>query len=361
MRCRPSAQPNSGGCRWFWVLLFGWSCCLGDVVAPRPPPSRARDSVAIRAGPVGATTGARRAALVDQLDIFIREQTATESLEDLALRDLPLLSTLAREFGFKLFETHRPGSDLRDTLLGVQDRFGFCRPALVASWRVVRTWERLDPSEARTPLPHSVLLACKAIALAWNWPRVALLLHLGFFCLLRPGELFALRRGDILLNTTAAGVDWLIRIAKSKSWSRSAKSQYAKLDAAQSCEFCVHFVGNMSPSVRLWPASPSAFAARLQAVVKAATSRPVPFTPGSLRTGGATWLFLEWREDLPRLCWRGRWKDIQTLWHYIQELQSVGILQQYPAQTQARIDSLVACLAAVIEEWVSTDGESLGL
>ena len=169
----------------------------------------------------------------------------------------------------------------------------------------MRTWEKLEPSEVRTPLPHSVLLACKAIALAWSWPRIALLLHLGFYCLLRPGELLSLRRRDILMNTTEAGTEWLLWLERVKSWSRTARSQYAKLDVQHSCAFCVHFVRSISPLLRLWPASPQAFAVRLQHLIKAATTRPGPYTPGSLRTGGATFLFIAWGEDLPRLCWRG--------------------------------------------------------
>ena len=254
---------------------------------------------------------------MDQLDRYIRAETESETLESLAKGDLPLLSTLIREFGFQLYETQRPAGDLRDMLLGVQDLHGFARPALVASWRVIRTWEKLEPNEVRTPLPHLVLLACKAVALAWNWPRIALLLHLGYFCLLRPGELLGLRRSDILMSTTPEGVVWLIRIEKAKSWSRKARAQYAKLDALHNCVFCKHFVRHMQPSERLWPALAGAFTIRLRALVRAVTGRPGPYTTGSLRTGGATFLFDEWREDLPRLCWRGRWRDFSTVWHYV--------------------------------------------
>ena len=58
-------------------------------------------------------------------------------------------------------------------------------------------------------------------------------------------------------------------------------------------------------------------------------------------------MFLEWSEDLVKLCWRGRWRDLQTLWHYIQELQSVGVLQQYPREVQGRVAELAGLLDAL--------------
>ena len=335
--------------------------CWGVAFAPRPAPTKARDFAAIRKGPVGAATAARRELLVGQLDQFIRAQTGSETLATLARGDLPLLSTLTREFGFQLFETQRPAGDLRDVLLGVQDSFGFARPALVASCRVIRTWEKLEPSEVRTPLPHQVLLACKAVALAWNWPRIALLLHLGFFCLLRPGELLGLRRSSILFNTTEKGVVWLLRIEKAKSWSRRARAQYAKLDEQQGCAFCEAFVKTMRPLDLLWPSLAGAFGVRLQALVRAVTGRPGPYTAGSLRTGGATYLFDQWQEDLPRLCWRGRWRDFSTVWHYVQELQSVVVMQQYGPEIQERIDALVALVVELGAAWVAEDQEARGL
>ena len=48
------------------------------------------------------------------------------------------------------------------------------------------------------------------------------------------------------------------------------------------------------------------------------------------------------------------------MWHYVQELQSVGILQQYSPEVQARIDGLVGSLSAVIAEWIQADIEARG-
>ena len=46
---------------------------------------------------------------------------------------------------------------------------------------------------------------------------------------------------------------------------------------------------------------------------------------------------------------------MQTVGHYVQELQSVGILQQYSQEVQSRIDTLAGALSAIIAEWVEAD------
>ena len=147
----------------------------------------------------------------------------------------------------------------------------------------------------------------------------------------------------------------LIRMERTKSWSRGARSQYAKVDALQCCEFCNRFVKSMSPGMRSWPGTPSLFARRLEMLLKAATFQPGPYTPGSLRCGGATHLFLEWEENLSKLCWRGRWQNLTTLWHYVQELQSIAILQQYSGPVQQRVSDLAGLLDELVLEWCATE------
>ena len=60
-------------------------------------------------------------------------------------------------------------------------------------------------------------------------------------------------------------------------------------------------------------------------------------------------------ENLPKFCWRGRWRDLSTLWHYIQELQCASILQQYSGSVQQRIEVLVNLLPAMAVELVEAD------
>ena len=266
-----------------------------------------------------AMTALRRARLLGEFEDFV--QTETEwTIADLARHDLPTLSGLMREHGFNLYDGRRPCGDLKDAILGVTDLHAYARPAMTEAWRVVKTWERLEPHTVRTPLPYSIYRAARATALAWGWARLAMILHIAYFCLLRPVEIFGLKRSDVWIRSTPDGTELLVRLARTKSWARRSRSQYAKLDACFACACSNLFLRSMPDTARLWPGSPAAFGLRYQKLLDAVLRTPHPFTAASLRTGGATMLFREWREDLPRLCWRGRWTDPATLWHYVQEL-----------------------------------------
>ena len=256
---------------------------------------------------------------------------------------------MIREFGFALYDAQRTQGELKETILSIQDRFGYAKPALSAAWRVVSTWERLEPTKARAPLPFVVFQSMLVVALGWQWYRMALALYISFFCLLRPGELFDLMRCDVLMEDEE-GSAVMLCIRKSKRWVRGARGQHAKLEGKYACAWVRRLLARMCPSESFWPAAPGAFALRFRALTKAVLGCEGPFTPGSLRTGGATWAFQEWDENLVKLCWRGRWRDANTLWHYVQELQSLHVLQSIPPAARIRMRELVGLLPEVVAD-----------
>ena len=91
---------------------------LVPVGAPRPAPQGKRDPEWIRSGPVASLTAARRQLLVGDFERYIQEKSAGQTLQDLAQFDHPQLSTLAREFGFELYEKQRAlGTSIAHTII----------------------------------------------------------------------------------------------------------------------------------------------------------------------------------------------------------------------------------------------------
>lgn len=56
-------------------------------------------------------------------------------------------------------------------------------------------------------------------------------------------------------------------------------------------------------------------------------------TPGVLRGSGATALYLQ-TEDLNLIQWRGRWAQLKTVEHYIQEVGAQSLLSTSSAETR---------------------------
>jgi len=97
-----------------------------------------------------------------------------------------------------------------ESVLAVQRHFRR-RGQLPVSWERLKSWEMLLPPRTRVPITKYVLDAVWVVALAlavrqpgpqaWPWMVAATLWQVGFSGLLRPKEMWGLKRQDIVLPT----------------------------------------------------------------------------------------------------------------------------------------------------------------
>ena len=350
MPSRRSHSPTCAGCGWPSLLRIVLVCCLvGGVGAPRPPRQGVRDPRALAAPPVQDGTARKRTNLLILFEAWLSEASEMQSLETLARADVPTLSQMLREFGFFVFSGGWTRNQYVELVLAMADRFEWLRPQLGAAWRLVQRWEQLEPSEVHTPVPLPVLRGLVTAAISWGWLRVGALLMIGFWGLLRPIELCSLRRCDVLLpGEHSGGQALLIRIsAPKRGRGRGARKQYSKVDETEGLQFVCRWLNTRGPEDRLWTGSPATFSKRFGALATALVGSQVRFTPAGLRAGGATTLFQLWGEDLPRIQWRGRWRDVRTLPHYLQELQAAEIMSHLAGRAAQKVITLSALFAAL--------------
>ena len=91
------------------------------------------------------------------------------------------------------------------------------------------------------------------------------------------------------------------------------------------------FLNGVPPSTRLWPGTSAKFSKRFRHTLARLGLQRLPLTPGCLRPGGATRLYLDgW--SVSSLKYRGRWRQESSLEVYIQEamchLLSTDLSQQ---------------------------------
>ena len=170
-----------------------------------------------------------------------------------------------------------------------------------------------------------------------------MVLLIGFYALLRPCEIIALKVNDGLL-TSETGLSEVIflRLHLVKSRTRGARMQNVRLDVPFVVSFLKRCFRVMQPEEHIWSFSTTLLTRRLQQTLLAVTGVPDLCVPSSLRPGGATFWFQEWQEDLPCLQWRGRWLHFKTLAHYIQEVGCINILDQLSPTARARVQRLAA-------------------
>ena len=228
-------------------------------------------------------------------------------------------------------------------------------------WQLATTWETIHPSAVHPPIPQPLMMAMVAVALAWKWFRMALLILTGFYALLRPAEMFLLKPEHFSHSseTGNAGV-CIIRLLQTKSRTRGAKHQSVRLDEPFVIAFLEKCFRHMHKSEPIWPFSASLFRTRFDQLLFGVCQKNKLVLPSSLRPGGATFLFQLWNENIPKLQWRGRWLHLKTMLHYVQELGSINVLKALTSSQKSRTFELAQlCPACLQEVVVAPDVHSL--
>jgi len=182
------------------------------------------------------------------------------------------------------------------------------------------------------PCPLASMKAIVVCMLSWTWLDLAVLVLVGFFCLLRPAEYWQLSFEHFVWpETHDEGEVIYVAVPFHKASTRGPRTTHVRLDIP----IVVSLLKKMRPawphSGRIFAGSPSSFRRRLQQVLVKVTGRPKLILPSSLRPGGASYFYRAWNEDVARLQWRGRWASALVLRHYIQEVAAVQLLKTLPS------------------------------
>ena len=234
-----------------------------------------------------------------------------------------LLACALGGFGLWLYASGAPRHWLTDAINLVGARWPEWRAMLGPAWQVNRAWAQAEPGRSRVVIPASLLRAMLGVSLLWGWTRFAGLLFLGFCGMLslRPDEILPASRRDLVLPSDRLEVsgDAFLRIAEAKT-RRFMRHQHARISDHEVVQFLGLAFGPLGRDEPLAPYGAASFRSRWNAVLSqlgvpshVAASGP---TPGSLRGSGATGFYLQ-AEDAPRIAWRGRWRKVETLEHYV--------------------------------------------
>ena len=261
---------------------------------------------------------------------------------------------LAKEFGYFLFSAKHPLYMYRQLLAYLQRERPMLRGHLAGAWQVVSKWERVEPIEHRSPVPHVLLRALVSLAVAWRWQRVAAVILIMFFGVARPGEVLQAARRDLLLPRdleTESATAFYLKVVAPKTRHRGlGKIQHTKVDDAHVTAFCEGVFGGLPWHERLYPGSPASFRRRWDTLLAALqVPKKLRLTPAGLRAGGAVFAY---RQDieLQKLLWRMRLSNLQTLQHYVQEVGAESVVVQLPPRAR----ELVSTSSSFFEFFLAT-------
>lgn len=255
---------------------------------------------------------------------------------------------------------------VKHAILGCQHVVPSLRNQLAVTWANVKVWEEKRQTKLRPPLPVAIWLLMVGLARAHGlvassvqqkceWDAFSCLLEVGLLCLLRPGELLRITTRDISLpeNLSLSQGQAAIRIESPKNRRQFGNFQFVSLKNPSTIARLRDLVAAAGDGQSLWPGPPSRFSRLFKQITSELKLEDCKFTPGSLRPGGATFLFGE-GTPINVLRFLGRWTAEKSLEHYIQHAMSTKILNQLNSDTTRRLNKLAFhCLCLVVHPSIS--------
>lgn len=228
-------------------------------------------------------------------------------------------------------------ASIADTLSGLHHFAPFWKGKLNRSWRLFRLWKRLEKPKQAPPFPTTFAQALVGRAIEVEDLSFALVLALGFWGMLRTGELLSLRTNQLLLGKS----DLVVQLGLTKSGLRRQQDENVVIRHGPTLMLAstVLAIRHQQHRTRrlLYTRGPLKFRKQFKETMGFFKFGP-SFRPYSLRRGGATAHFRRYGQ-MERTLIRGRWTTNQAAKQYIQEGLSVLTKLSVSSITQNLVDS----------------------
>ena len=198
-------------------------------------------------------------------------------------------------------------------LAALQDKDPKLKGLLPLSWRLMKAWTTSEVPNRAPPLTEGILKAMAGWAFFHEHFRFGISLLVGFYGLLRTGELLSLQAWQF--QTASSNEPVVLSLGLTKSGKRQG--------AAESVTITEHAVIQL---LRKWKAAssphdyltdkPHVWREMFQSCLEAVGVKRWDFRPYSLRRGGATSLFVK-VGSLDRVLILGRWTAVKTAKIYL--------------------------------------------
>ena len=225
------------------------------------------------------------------------------------------LDALVSEYIEHLWASGEGRARANDTVAGLQDKDPKLRGCLPGSWRLLKTWSVNEIPNRAPPLPLKVLRALVGWAIFKDDLAFAVSLVVGFFCMLRTGEVLELCSHHI--EMTGPSRVAILSLGFTKGGKRQGAAESATLTVVDALKLLWKWKRQASPRKTLCP-SAYQWRSKFAQGLKALKLEEYNFRPYSLRRGGATHWFSH-HGSFDKLLVQGRWAAPKTAKLYINE------------------------------------------
>ena len=207
---------------------------------------------------------------------------------------------------------------VNDGLCGLHHYLPWTRGHIPTAWRLFKVWRKVEAPNRAPPLTKTLIYAMSMYSLQHDNIVFASMLLLGFFGLLRTGELLHLCSKDILVGENQA----VISLKDTKTGLRNAAQETVALDDPLALETLRALLAIKKKQklhqVPIWTKSNQAFRNEFAFHCNKFKLQTMNFRPYSLRRGGATHIFqVSGSMELALL--KGRWQSTKVAKIYLSD------------------------------------------
>ena len=198
-----------------------------------------------------------------------------------------------------------------DTVAALQNLEPHLKHNLPTTWRLLKVWNQNEMPNRAPPLPESVVQAMAGRALLKEDHHFALSLLLGFYGMMRTGEILNVRPQDVAVSSQQGPA--VVSLGLTKSGKRQGAAESITVSVFDVVRRL--YAWKMSSKKPL-VSSASHWRAQFSETLSELGLEEFQFRPYSLRRGGATFWFTR-HGSLDRLLLQGRWNAPKTARIYI--------------------------------------------
>ena len=204
-------------------------------------------------------------------------------------------------------------------LAALQDSQPHLKGKLPQSWRLMKTWVVNEVPNRAPPLPLEFLEVMVGYSLFKQRTQFALSLLLGYFGLLRTGELLSLTAKQISVSCPRGPA--VISLGLTKAGKRQGAAESVTIQVEDVCRRLFQWKNHVKGTAHL-TGSPYSWRKTFNDTLHALGLNKVDFRPYSLRRGGATHFFST-QGMFDKLLVLGRWQSAKTARIYVNQGLSV--------------------------------------
>ena len=227
---------------------------------------------------------------------------------------------------------------ISDALCGLHFYEPWTKGKLPQAWRLFSAWRKLEVPSRAPPLTSELIRSMVTYALDHHDLAWATLILVGFYALLRTGELLALRPCDVLLSPKHA----IISLPNTKTGKRKGAEEMVHVDDVYTLEVLAALIRSrqsfQAMDTPIWRSSGSSFRLRFAHYCNKFGLSQFRFRPYSLRRGGATHLFQVTRSMEAALL-IGRWESARVARIYISDAMSFLPAMQFSKYTRRMLST----------------------